>query len=120
RRPCSEAIEHAADVEARVPDFDVAHRGEALHRLAVLARGRLYDRPAGRIVEAAIASGDGKARRQPFYVPLEGAWQCLVEVVDAEDEPPVGRGEHPEVGQMRVAAELNEQSGPGAVGEVGR
>ena len=120
RRPCSETIEDAADVQARVPDVDVPHRGEALHRLAVLARGRLYDRPAGRIVEAAIASGDGQARREPFHIPLERAWQGLVEVVDAEDEPPVGRGEHPEVGQMRVAAELNEQSGPGTVGEVRR
>ena len=30
RRPCSETIEDAADAEARIPDVDVPHRGEAL------------------------------------------------------------------------------------------
>ena len=48
-------------------------------------------------VEAALAAGDRHARRQPLHVPFERAGQRLVEVVDAEHEPPVGRAEDAEV-----------------------
>ena len=57
--------------------------------------------------EAVVARGDQHAGRQPLDVPLPGARQRLVEVVDVEHQPPLGRGEHAEVRQVRVAAALN-------------
>ena len=72
------------------------------------------------LVEAAVAAGDGEARDEPLQVPLERAGQRLVEVVEAEDQAPVGRREGAEVGQVRVAAELRVQPRAGAAGEVGR
>jgi hypothetical protein len=53
-------------------------------------------------------------------VPLERGGQRLVEVVDVEDQPPVRRGEHAEVQQVRVAAALHPDAGRGRVREVPR
>ena len=115
-----EALADARDVEARVPDVDVPHLREARHRLAVLAHRRRHDRAAIGIVEAAIPARDREARGEPLHVPLERPRQRLVEVVDAEDEPPIGRGEDAEVREVRVAAELRVQARPRPVREVGR
>ena len=54
--------------------------------------------------EAVVAAGDREAGGQPLDVPLPRAGERLVEVVDVEDQPALGRGEHAEVGQVRVAA----------------
>ena len=45
---------HRRDVEARVPDVDIAHLRETGHRFAVLTRSRHHDRAADLRVEAAI------------------------------------------------------------------
>ena len=108
------------NVDAGVPELEVGHRGEAPDRLPVRARHRPVDRLPLFGVEAAIAAGDGEAGRQALDVPLERARQRLVEVVDAEHEPPVGRGEPTEVRQMRIAAELHVESGPRRAGQIGR
>ena len=59
--------------------------------------------------EAVVARGDQHARRQPLDVPLPRPGQRLVEVVDVEHQPPLGRGEHAEVRQVRVPAALDGQ-----------
>ena len=104
--------EQLVDVDARVPEVEVAHPGVAGHRLPVGASDGEVDRLSLLVVEAAVATGDGEARGEPLHVPLERAGMRLVEVVDAEDEPPVGRGERPEVRQVRIAAELTRQTRP--------
>ena len=104
-----ELVADRRDVEARVPDVDVPHLGEARHRFAVFAHRRLHGRAAGRVVEAALPAGDREAGGEPLHVPLERPRQRLVEVVEAEDEPPVGCGEDAEVREVRVAAELGVQ-----------
>ena len=80
-------------------------------------RGRA-DRPPRLRVEAAVAARDGEARDEPLDVPLERARQRLVEVVDAEDEAPIRRGERAEVGQVGVAAELDLAARARRVGQV--
>jgi hypothetical protein len=57
---------------------------------------------------------------EPLDVPLERAGQRLVEVVDAEHEPPVGRREPTEVRQMRVAAQLHLEPASWRRGQIGR
>ena len=81
---------------------------------------RELDRFALLGVESAIAAGDREARHEPLDVPLERPGQRLVEVVDAEHQPPVGSRERAEVRQMRVAAELHVQARARRTGEVGR
>ena len=85
------------DVDARIPERQVAHRGEPSDPLAVRLSHRPIDRLARLLVEAAVSAGDGEAHHEPLDVPLERSRQRLVEVVDAEYEPPVGRGEYAEV-----------------------
>ena len=55
-----------------------------------------------RVVEAAVPAGHGEAGRQALDVPLERTGQRLVEVVEAEDQPPVRRRVGPEVRQVGV------------------
>ena len=70
--------------------------------------------------EAVIARRDGEARRHTLHVVLEWPWQGLVEIIEIEEQGPVGRGESTEVRQMRVAAQLDGQAGRRGVLEIGR
>jgi len=49
-----------------------------------------------------------------------GPGEGLVEVVEVEDEPPLGRREHAEVREVGVAAELRRQARSRGAREVGR
>ena len=83
---------------------------EAAHRFAIAAAdGQAQRLPLGR-AEPDGSAGDGTAGHEALEVPLERARQCLVEVVDAEHEPPVGRLEPAEVGEMGVPAQLHLQA----------
>ena len=108
------------DVDAGVPDLEVGHRAERPDRVPVRTRHRPVDRPALFGVEASIPARHGEARHQPLQVPLERARQRLVEVVDAEHKPPIGRAERTEVGQVRIATELHLQPAPRRAGQIGR
>ena len=108
------------DVEPGVPELHRAHAGEARHRVAVRARDREVDRVTLFVVESAVAPSDGEACGEPLDVPLERPRKRLVEVVDAEDHPPVRCGEDAEVGQVRVAAQLDVQPGARLFCEVRR
>ena len=107
------------DVEARVPHGHVGGPGEAAHGLLVAAYGAHGDLVHLLVVVAVLTARDDQARDEPFHVPLPRTRERLVEVVDVEDEPPLGRGEHPEVGQVRVPAQLHGDPGGGAGREVG-
>ena len=105
-------------LDACVPELEVAHPRELAHRLAIRPRRGRADRRPSLGIEGAVAAGHGEACDEPLDVPLERAGQGLVEVVDAEDEAPIGGGEPAEVGEVRVAAELHLQAGPRRVGEI--
>jgi hypothetical protein len=47
------------------------------------------------VAELLLPGGDGEAGRQPLEVPLERGRQGLVEVVDVEDQAPVGAANMP-------------------------
>ena len=112
--------EQALDVEARVPDVEVSHRGELAHRLAVGA-GRGEDGGAGLLRgEVAVAPGDREARREALDVPLPRPRQGLVEVVDVHHQAAIGGGEDAEVREVGIAACLDLQPGLGGLREVHR
>ena len=108
------------DLEAGVPDLEVAHPGELRHPRAVRGNGLEHDALLLRDREAAVARGDQHADREALDVPLPRARQRLVEVVDVEDEPSLGRRVEAEVREVRVAAALHDEAGPRSGGEVGR
>ncbi len=118
RRDLREIGQDAIDVEPRVPDFEVAHRGEVTHRLAVGARCAEDHGPDVLRREAAVAPGNG--RRQSLDVPLPRPKKGLVEVVQVPHEPPVGRGEDAEVREVGIAAQLNSEPRGGRVRQIHR
>jgi hypothetical protein len=101
-----------------VPDLEGPHPGARTHSSAVCRRCR----PCGLIAlfgrEATLASGDHHARCQAFDIPLEWRRQRLIEVVDIEDEPALGRGEDAEVQHVRIATRLYPQPADGSVGKI--
>ena len=62
-RRCPEAFQDACDVEARVPDVDVAHRREARHRFAVLTHRRHHDRARARPLKPRSRPATRSSRR---------------------------------------------------------
>src|SRR5437764_3276623 len=64
---------------------------DAAGRGRLLQRRRPHDRAGDRILETAIPACDRDTRGEPLHVPLERPREGLVEVVDAEDEPPIDR-----------------------------
>ena len=68
--------------------------------------------------KAVVARRDQHAHRQALDVPLPRTRQRLVEIVDIEHQPPLRRGEHPEVRQVRIPAALHRQPRPRRRGEV--
>ena len=107
-------------VEPRVPELDGALLGHLQHRLAVGADAVQDDRPPRGRGVAVVARGDLEARREALDVPLPRPGQRLVEVVDVEDQPPLGRLEEAEVHEVGVAAQLGREPGVGRPGQVRR
>ena len=112
-------LEQRLNLDVGVPDIQVAHRGGLLHPRPVLLGHRQHDRAPLRGSEPTVPASDLKTRRQPLHIPLPRAGQGLIEVVDVEHHLPLGRGEHPEVRQVRVTADLDRQTGAGRGGQVG-
>ena len=98
----------------------VAHLRELGHRLPVGPHRRQRRRARVRLGEPVVAARDREARRHPLHVVLERPGQRLVEVVQVEQQPPLGRGERAEVRQVRIAAQLGLQPGHRRVLQVRR
>ena len=112
--------EQRLGIDPRVPQIERLHRRETADRLAIRPRHRQIHAAALIGVKAEVASGDREARDQPLEIPFERARQRLVEVVDVEHKPPIGRGESTEVRQVRIAAQLHVQTRPRRTLEVCR
>ena len=95
---------------ACVPDVQVAHLGELEHGLAVRLHGRHHDVLPLDLVEPEVPPGDLHRCGEALQVPLDGAGQGLVEVVQTEDERALGCVEDAEVQQVRITAQLGAQS----------
>jgi hypothetical protein len=116
-------VKHLRDFtlgQVGVPDVHRCHRGEPGHGLPVGRHRRACRRAGVGLGEAVVAARDREARRQPLHVILERPRKGLVEIVQVEQQPTFGRGEQAEVGQVRVAAELDLQTSRGRAFQVGR
>ena len=106
-------LEHALDVQVRVPHVEVLHRREARpSRCGTRPTVSSTIRSCVLGAEAVVARRDQHAHGQPLDVPLPRTRERLVEVVDVEHQPPLRRREHPEVRQVRVPAALHRQPRP--------
>ena len=112
-------LEQLIDLDVRVPRVQRAHLRRQSHRPAVGLDGIEHDAPAIGGGEAELTARDLEARGEPLDVPLPRSGERLVEVVDVEQHLALGRREHAEVRQVRVAAELDHDVGPRGVRQVG-
>ena len=105
--------------QMRIPDLQAPHLGEAGHRLPIGRHRRPRHRPGVGLAKAVVPARDREAGRQPLHVILERPRQGLVEIVQAKQQLPLGRGEHPEVRQVRIPTQLHLEAGGGRAGQVG-
>jgi len=106
-------------VDLMAGEFDDRHGSKGTHGAAVLRDELMYGGVAGSTADAGFAAGEDNGRGQALDVPLEGAADGFVEVVDVEDEAAVRACVGAEVEDMGVSAELGEQAGVGLAGEIG-
>jgi len=118
-RPGRQAGEHRVLVDPVVPGGEMAHLGIAGDMLAIGPRGLLRSLRSLLLVAAHEAHGHGGAGCQALEVPLPGAGEDLVEVVDGEHQVALGRAEDAEVRDMHVATRVHLQAGHRRRGEVG-
>ena len=107
-------------VDVVVPDVESPHLRGAAHDRAIGRDRRDDDVASVRTAEAELAPADLEAGGKPLHVPLPGPGKRLVEVVDVEQQLPLGRREDPEVREVGVAAELNGDARARGRREIGR
>src|ERR1700733_14010491 len=95
------------DINPGVPDLQEAHRGIARHLGAVAADSCTGCTARVAVIELLVARSNDETGRQPLNIPLERSRERLIEVIDVEDQLPVGRREHAEIQQVRVTASLH-------------
>ena len=104
--------------QPRVPHCEVAGVGEFQRRLAVGARRRFDGRGTRGRIETELSAGDLDARGEPLDIPLDRSRQALIEVVEPKDQRALRGLEHPEVGEMCVAAQLSAKTPARRVSKV--
>ena len=94
-------------IEAGVPGLQHVHVCELPHGLAVAAGAG--DRGIASVVVRQLVGTRGEHERgnKPLDVPLPRRGECLVEIVDVEDQPAFRRGEAAEIHQVRIPAGLD-------------
>ena len=106
------------DPRVRVPDLEVAHRGELPHRGSIRAHRVADDLGALLVREPVVATRDGQARGETLHVPFPRSMSRLVEIVDVEQELPLGGAEQTEVRDVGVTARLNDEARSRRRGQV--
>jgi hypothetical protein len=67
-----------------------------------------------------IAGRDCKADGETLDIPLPGRWQCLVKVIDIEDQITLWRAKEAKVEQMAIPTGLNPYAADRCRREVSR
>ena len=106
-------------VHAVVPDVELGHGGVPAHPALVGIDRHLHRHfgPGG--PHPVLTAGHHQAGGEALDVPLEGPAQGLVEVPQVEEQVALGGGPQPEVQDVGVAAQLDDQSAVGLAGQVG-
>ena len=115
-----DVVHDLGHVDVRVVDVERAHARVGVDPLAIGAHGRMRGVLAVVLGEAASRAATTKLVGQPLDVPLEGADERLIEVVHVEEQVALRRGEEAEVGEVRVAAELDLQAAVAGGRQIGR
>jgi hypothetical protein len=93
-RPCECAVDTGLDFIvddcARIPHIEFTHRGERAYPVAVSPRAGSHDVLTPFATKAVLLCDDRDACHQALDIPFPGTGQCLVEVVDVEEQASLG------------------------------
>ncbi len=106
-----EVGEHVLDADAGMPEVEDAELGEAAQSLPIAAHHEGDQVPPDGWIVDPEPSDEVDTGSEPLEVPFPGAGQGLVEVVDVEHVPPFRGLELAEVGDVRIAARLDPETG---------
>jgi hypothetical protein len=109
-----------AVIEPGIPDVEYVHGGKVAHFSAIAAGAGDRRIAAVRIGETVGTSGEHKGGDEPLDVPFPWRRQCLVEIVDVENQPALRGGKTAEIHQMAVAAHLYVDAADRRAGQIGR
>ena len=107
-------------VQALIPDVQRPQPRALAQVLPIRAHARQDRALTGGVGQAIVPRRDLEAHDQALQVPFPRCRERLVEVVEVEDQIPLGRGERTEVQQVAVAARLHLDAGGRQGGEVVR
>ena len=120
RRPFRWHVGHQfGDRGAALPQREHRQGRAAMHDGPIAGHRAAHRMRSLRGIQADLAPGDFNARGQAFEVPLPGADQHLVEIVQIDHDLRIRRAEHAEVVHVRIAVEHHVQPARGQGGEVG-
>jgi len=91
-------------VHLKARHFEHRHPRKGVHGPAIAPEHDRSCLRTGNILVACFTAGQDDAGRQTLQIPLKGPADGFVEVVDVEDQPPIGRGVGTQVADMRVSA----------------
>ena len=95
------------------------HAREGVHRSAIAPQKQGRRLTAGGTFAPGFPPGQDDTGGQTLHVPLKRSPDGFVEVVDVEDQPPIGRGEGAQVANMGITAQLGKNAGMGQHCQVG-
>ena len=113
-----EVPEQAVDMHAVVPDVDLRHRSVLAHPPPVGVDGGGHRGIGDPRLQPVLTGRDHEAGREPLDVPLERAWEGLVEVAQVEHQVALRRRPEAEVEDVCIPAELHRQSAVRPRGEI--
>ena len=117
-----QSVVHGLDIaqamHLKAAYLKVRHFGKGAHLRAVALDALLHGLARDDSLWPDAAAGQHERGGHALQIPLEGAANGLVEVVDVEDEPAVGRGKGAQVAHMRVSAKLADDAGVGQYGQI--
>jgi hypothetical protein len=112
--------QHVRRAELVVPDVERVHAAELGYSLPERLAKPAHHRALVTRRKSAFACGNHERCGEPAHIPVERTRQRFVEVVRAEQHAPLRAREQPEIGQMRVAAQLHGHVGTRQLRQVVR
>ena len=112
---------HRSDAMHLEPShFEARHLGKSAHLGAVALDARLHGLPGRGLLVIRFAPRQHQRRGHALQIPLKRSANGLVEIVDVEHQPAVGRGKRAQVAHVRIAAQLAQDARIGQRGQVRR
>ena len=111
--------DHSQPMDLVMAHVEQGHLGKGAHLRGVALDALFHGLPRRSLLVAGFAASQHQGCGHALQVPLEGAADGLVKVVDVEDQPAVRGRKSAQVAHMGVTAKLTDDARRGQYGQVG-